>query len=584
MPKSSSGGKRRRKRKSRFTPEERQQRRIAAKHKIDIRTTFVNAGFEHIRTRDTQIEIHGRYGELDAIYVFENVLVCVEDTQSSRHAEIIEHLRKKVEFYSHLENYKEEFFHVLAGRFPKLRNRLHKYGCNPSAECHVIHVYCSCETLDRTYKSRYANACRFMDYPCLQYFLSISKTIHRSARFELFKFLGLELKDIGTYRSGVDVTKYDALLLPETASSFPPGHKLVSFLVDPEMLLERSYVLRSDSWMDSDCLYQRLLSKNKIKSMREYLVQEGRVFVNNVIATLSGDCVIASRSGGAINATTVNSLNRIVPVQIHIPRAFNCIGIIDGQHRLYSYHEGDDRLDRQIEPLRGKQHLLVTGIVYPPDMPEFKKQRFEARLFLEINDKQKRVKGDLKQAIERIVQPESSTAIAKAVVQSMAESGPLTGKLEIHFYDAGKIKTTSIVSYGMKHVVALDNEHSFYKHWTHPRKSSVKRNRDVLKEYINHCTSQVNMFVGAFKSVLPPDLWTTDRKHSRALTTTTINGLIFCLRRLIECDKLADFSHYRDAFGHMSIDFTPARFPYKSSHWKSLGETMFSQCFGAGES
>jgi DGQHR domain-containing protein len=579
MTASSSGGKRRKRRKSHLTPEERQQRRTAKKHKVDIRTTFVNAGFEHIRTRDKQIEIHGRQGELDAIYMFENVLVCVEDTQSSRHDEVIDHLRKKVEFYVHLQEHKQKFFQVLAASFPELRNRLHKFGPNPSAECHIIHVYCSLETLDKTYKSRYADTCKFMDYPSLQYFLSISKTIHRSTRFELFKFLGLELKDIGTYRSGADVTKYDALLLPETASSFPTGHKLVSFLVDPQMLLERSYVLRSDSWMDTDCLYQRLLSKNKIKSMREYLVQEGRVFVNNIIATLSADCVIVGPPEGRARQSEMSSLNRIVPVQIQIPRAFNCIGIIDGQHRLYSYHEADDRLDKKIEPLRGRQHLLVTGIVYPQDEPEFRRQRFEARLFLEINDKQKRVKGDLKQAIERIVQPESATAIAKAVVQSMAQSGPLTGKLEVHFYDVGKIKTTSIVSYGMKHIVALDSEHSFYKHWEHPKKGSVKRNRDTLKDYVAYCTSQVNMFVSAFKSTIPPDMWTTDRRHSRALTTTTINGLIFCLRRLIESDRLSDFAHYREAFGRMSIDFAPAKFVYKSSHWKSLGEKVFTECF-----
>jgi len=262
-----------------------------------------------------------------------------------------------------------------------------------------------------------------------------------------------------------------------------------------------------------------------------------------------------------------------------IPRSFNSIGIIDGQHRLYSYHEGNDRFDRQIAALRQKQHLLVTGIVYPPQMQAVRKERFEAQMFLEINDKQKRVKGDLKQAIERIITPYSPIAIAKAVVTGLATSGPLVGKLEVRFYETGRIKTTSIVSYGMKHIVALDSEHSFYRRWRDPQKGKIRTSKEVLDRYVSYCVSQINIFLAAFKSVVPEDMWTTDRKTSRVLTTTTINGLVFCLRKLIEENNLSDFEGYKDAFKHLKVSFAPEEFAYKSSHWKSLGDKILAQCF-----
>ncbi|NLZ04939.1 MAG: DGQHR domain-containing protein [Phycisphaerae bacterium] len=576
MPKAKIGRTKRRRNRPQLTTEERERRKAARKHKTDIRTTFINAGFEHIKTRDKHFTVFDRRGEIDAIYAYENIVVCVEDTQTSRQEDIVDHLRKKVEYTQHLAGHQDEFLQVLRREFPIFRGYVRRHAQYSTPEYHVVHVYSSMNTLDKIHKSRYATTFRFLDYPCLQYFLTISRTIHRSTRFELIKFLGLSLKDIGADLSGADSTTYEALLLPETASSFPTGHKLVSFLVDPRMLLERSYVLRSDSWMDSDCLYQRLLSRNKINSMREYLVKEGRVFVNNIIATLPAGCQITDREEKRLDGTAIT---KIVPVHISIPREFNAIGIIDGQHRLYSYHEGDDRFDGKIEPLRGKQHLLVTGIVYPKHIPPAKRQRFEAQLFLEINDKQKRVRGDLKQAIERIVQPHSPIAIAKAVVQGLAETGPLTGRLEVHFYDTGKIKTTSIVSYGMRHIVSLDGEHSLFKRWTNKQKKTIQKNRSVLEVYVDHCVSEINMFLGAFKSALPGDMWTTDRKKSRALTTTTINGLIFCLRLLIEKDALGDFDYYRAGFSNMKVSFKPERFTYRSSHWKSLGEELFEQCF-----
>ena len=72
-----------------------------------------------------------------------------------------------------------------------------------------------------------------------------------------------------------------------------------------------------------------------------------------------------------------------------------------------------------------------------------------------------------------IISPFSAIAIAKSVVARLADTGPLAGSLEVHFYDKKKIKTTSIVSYGMRFIVGLEHEHSLFQSWTNQRQERV---------------------------------------------------------------------------------------------------------------
>lgn len=564
--------KKRKKKKRKLTPEQRAKR----KYKTDIRTTFLNCEFTHIPSRNVNIEVKGWTGEIDSIFIFKNIILLIEDTYIEKQKDILDHLRKKADFFEHLINNIRALLETLQESFARFKEIIDNQTEYNTDEYKIINLYCSRFDVEQKYKNRYNKTFQFLDYSYLQYFLNLSRTIHITARIELLKFLGLCLSEIGIENSGQSIKKYEGLLLPETPSGFPTGHKLVSFLVDPEMLLEQSYVMRTDSWRDSECLYQRLLIRNKINNMREFLAKGKRVFVNNIIVTLPSDTVLKRKNGEIV----ANSLSRrYEPIDIEIPKRFNSIGIIDGQHRVYSYHEGIDNLESVIAIQRKKQNLLVTGIVYPSELTENKKRRFEATLFLEINDKQKRVQGDLKQSIEVIINPTSAIAIAKAVINNLSKDGPLSTKLETHFYDMAKIKTASIVSYGLRHIVAIKGEFSFYKLWRSSEKTSIRQDNRILDSYIKYCTKKINTFVSAFKNNIPDTMWTADKKASRVLTTTTINGLIFCIRKLIENRQINDFNYYNKAFRKMKISFSPNQFIYKSSHWKDLGEKIYNQCF-----
>ena len=142
-----------------------------------------------------------------------------------------------------------------------------------------------------------------MDGARFRYFESLSKTIHRSGRFELFKYLKLSFKDVGIeINSTSEVSKtFPGYVLPENFSSFPPHFKVVSFYADPATLLQMAYVLRRDSWLDKEGLYQRILLRAKIRNMRKYLTTDKRVFVNNIIVTLPKDTKLNDQKNHGAN-------------------------------------------------------------------------------------------------------------------------------------------------------------------------------------------------------------------------------------------------------------------------------------------
>jgi DGQHR domain-containing protein len=504
---------------------------------------------------------------------------------------IKEHILKTIDFYKVIRENKTDFLAKFSSAFPKFTELINSRFTHK--EIKLAFLYCSLNKIDAKYTERYSESLAFMDYPILRYFIELSKTISKSTRFELLKFLNFNLKDIGFQQSATEPLEYSGFLLPESPSGFPEDYKIVSFLIQPQRLLEQAYVLRKDSWRDRDCLYQRLLIKNKIKNMRKYLQDENRVFVNNIIVTLPGDTVITDSESKKL---IEEELDIMQIVTIKLKKEFNTIGIVDGQHRVFTYHEGRDDADALIAKLREKQHLLLTGIIYPKDISESDRIKFEAQLFLEINDKQTRTRGDLKQAIQTIVAPYSTDAIAKNIILKMGETGPLTGCLEEHFYDKGKIKTTSIVSYGLKHIVRIDGEHSLFTLWQHQDKQKVSTKAEavlknksktriteedklLLTAYENYCANVIDTFIKAFKDKIEKGMWVNDNKLSRVLTTTTINGLIFCLRKLIENNKIKDGEYYRQGFSNLKINFKPEFFRYKSSHWKALGDEIYKQCF-----
>lgn len=565
--------------KKKLTPEqitEAKKKRLEIKYRADVKAFFTNAGLDSINVNGKEIEFKGRTGELDNLFVKDNIVIVCEDTQAINSGH---HLLKKKIIFDLIETYKHEFIEFLISTFPDFK-ALHLKSSFQFHHYIVKITYFSRNPIDK----EHTNQCPtifFFENPRLRYFVSLSKAIGKTARYELYKYLQIPYKSVGDacIKGSVSksVTSYQGFLLPEANSNYPQGYKVLSFYIDPLTLLEKSYVLRKDGWEDPDATYQRMLEHKKIRSMRKYLYETNKVYVNNLIVTLPSSTTFSSPITN--EQLSNNSLLVNQHISINLPDEFNIIGLIDGQHRVYSYHEGNDVYENTISKLRKCQNLLVTAIMYPSDLSELDRTKFEATLFLEINDKQSKAKGDLKQAIELIVRPFSTTAISKAIIAQLAKNGPLKNLIEENYFDdSNKIKTSSIVSYGLKPLIKFTGNDSLMSIWEHQNKQNIILENDVqlLKDYIEFCVSEINKLLIAFKQNISKEKWSRENKELTVLSPTTINGLIVCLRELIKNGQMANQEVYaQKLIGLDSFEFKK----FKSSNWNQLGLSIYDEFF-----
>ena len=554
------------------------------KQKRLVRSFFANLDFERIKSDGIEFTFKNRTGELDDIFVFENIVVVAEYTIGDATSA---HIAKKSILYNAIHQNQAEWISFSSTTFPGFSATSAISTYKPS-DCKVCLCYFSTQGASDQIEQAFKYV-HFLDGTKFRYFNALSKTIHKSSRHEVFKYFGLEFKEIGAeVKNSSNSTKtFIGFVLPESYSSFPTGFKVVSFYADPNTLLTMSYVLRRDSWRDEEGMYQRVLQRGRMNQMRKYLTTEERVFVNNIIVTLPHDTKLNNPKDPGSNLD-LKSLTHVESVAVAVPFRSNVIGIVDGQHRVFCYHEGSDKYEGKIKQIRDRQNLLVTGIVYPIAYSDVEKRRFEAKLFLEINDKQKRTGSELKQSIELILNPYSTVAIAKSVVHRLNNNGALKGMLQTNYFDPPNlIRTTSIVSYGLRPLLKLDGKDSLFTAWQVTSKEKLRelqkgqsdpsKQDPILESYILYCVEKVNDLLIAAKKADGPGKWKiTEKAKDRHLSPTIINGLIVCLRLLVENGKVFSLATYEkklNGLGSFPFD------QYKSSHWKALGSAIYSKYF-----
>ncbi|HVY24016.1 MAG TPA: DGQHR domain-containing protein [Steroidobacteraceae bacterium] len=580
MSSSKARTKTKKKRKVIPTPEQ-LQKKAERDHRNGVESFLKKIGFKKIPTSNREINFEGRTGEIDAIFCHENVIVVAEYTVGkSDNAHL---LKKKILFDLILDN-QSKFVRFCKMTYEGFESSIGNFYSDSQYKVNIL--YASKYEVSDEHKSA-CDRYRFIHGVREKYFKALAKTIEMSARIEFLKFLGIRHEDYGENAIGSqnNYSQYDGLLLPEENSNYPQGYRIVSFYADAEGLMEKGYVLRRDSWReDSQHLYQRILIGKKIRNMRKYLKEERRVFVNNIIVTLPAETELKDPDD-ITKSLNENNVNKPQRVAIRIPSRFDMIGIIDGQHRIFCYHEGTDSAESAISIRRKKQNLLVTGIIYPKGIKVGERRRFEANLFLEINDNQAKAKSSLKQDIEILIHPYSAIAISKRIVQGLGKKGPLKYLLQTGHFDGPElIKTTSIVSYGLRPLVKLDGDDSLFTVWNKEGKDKLKNASDddheeLLNSYIEHCVSHINNLLLAIKlSLNDPSQWQKKtKKNNGMLSPTTLNGFIVLLREIIRLKKSIPSTekHRSRLVGLGKFQF--AR--YKSSRWKSLGEELFKQYY-----
>ncbi|MCF6370797.1 DGQHR domain-containing protein [Rhizobium halophilum] len=518
---------------------------------------------------DKEFTYEGTTSDFDDIFVWENVIVLVEyTTKRNGHSE---HLKKKHFLYDKIVSDTSKFATFLSSKSEDFtKSSASKYHVS---KLQFRIIYCTTTDPDEDLKKQ-INYVKFYDYPTAMYFKALTSSIKKSARSEMLDFLDVEFEDAGENchtTSGVSRDPFKGSLLPESHSNLGSEYKVVSFYISPEALLERAYVLRKEGWRDSEWLYQRLISQSKIDSIRSYLNSKGRVFLNNIIVTLPSSCRLVDEYDKTIDSS---GLHKTVPATIQIPKKFNTIGLIDGQHRVFSYHEGG-RYDDKIGPLRKRLNLLVTGIIYPDEISEQDRVKFEAEIFLEINSNQTGAKSDLKHAISSIITPYDPTSIAKRVLTRLNRSGAAADIFVKYFYDKTRLKTTTVISYGVRHLVNLTADGPLFSRWNHPEKQKLLesgKSAELLDQYVEYCFHEIRRWLDRVKANSAPDQWQIKTKDgSGVLNTTTIIGFLNYFRiALSKGIEMNESSYDKILVGISTFQYGD----YKSSQYAAMARKM----------
>lgn len=550
-----------------------------AAFKRKIRTTFMAAGFSYLPSNGKEFKIGLRVVELDYLFIYDNVVLICEDTCGKK--KDTDHIRKKSESFQEIKNHLKEFFDWMATTFPDDRALVEKY--RPE-RYQVFYLYIPQNELDLTADERalYGNLL-FVEPETLSYFNRMTQCIHYSARYEIFRFLGIKDEHLGSSSSeGAKTTIKAPIIYPEDVTGLRNGVRVVSFMMSAEKLLRTAYVLRKDNWEESIFLYQRLIEKEKIKSIRAFLASKGEAFYNNIIVALPDNVTFEDDSSNPISKEKIGDFQHC---KLVMPDEMNSICVIDGQHRIFAHYEApsNDKHESKIAVLRKQLHMLVTGLIFPVDMSEADRKQIQSEIFLDINDNTKKVAPNVLTHIEMIKDPFSDIGLARRVIERLNKQRIFLNRFELSSLDEEKIKVSSIIKFALRYLVTIkpaDGKTSLYAYWDGDKEALQRKDEVALNAYIEFCAKQIDVYFSSVRDVFKT-AW--NDPQSKILSVIAINGFIIALNRQLAKNGIGNHDSYNRYFQKMSVDFSKEGFPYTSSQYRKFSSQILRDAFGFTE-
>ena len=542
-----------------------------------VQYTFRNAGFEYLATRDIERSFGSKTGELDGVYLFENVVIICEDTIRKTPKQIKEHLRNKKILCDEIFKDKSDLIDWLKSLHADKFKKFEEYDIS---RYKVFFLYFTKNKLNLSEEDeKLYQPVRVVEHTTLNYFQKMSKNIRFSARNDFYRFLGLKSEDIGPIKSSSGMDSIETTIIyPNDTTGLKNNVRIVSFMLSAETLISNCYVLRKDNWEDSIALYQRLIEKNRIQSIRKHLATKKTTFFNNIIVSLPRNISFQDKDGKPVELKNIQTHKSHTML---IPNELNSICIIDGQHRIFAHYEGEDSLEKTIKPLRKKFHLLVTGLVFPSSMSDLERTKYESEIFLDINSNAKPVPPDVLLFIETLKDPFSDLGIARQVLEQLNKKDVFHNYFQMSLMEESKIKIASIIKFALKYLVEITSDkdrETLFNQWSNANKEKLldTSDADVLKEYIKYIVGVLDVYFSALKTAFK-DEW--DKDDSKILSTTSINGFILALRSSLHTNGLKDFDFYKQAFENFKVDFSKANFEFTSSQYKKFSRRILEECF-----
>lgn len=507
--------------------------------------------------------------------LYENIIVICED--NTKQKKDIDHIRNKNESFAEIRNNKTAFLNWLSNTFPEKATMVKQY--RPE-RYFLYYIYISQTELEITEdeKNRYSNLL-FWDPETLSYFNRMAQCIQHSARYEIFRYLGLKNDEIGFSGSeGGKTTIKAPIIYPQEATGLRNGVRVVSFMMSAEKLLRTSYVLRKDSWEESMFLYQRLIEKDKVKSIRAFLAQKGEAFYNNIIVALPDNVTFEDDAGTPI---LVENIGDFQHCKLVLPDEMNSICIIDGQHRIFAHYEAPatEKYELQIAPLRRQLHLLVTGLIFPTEMKEPERKQIQSQIFLDINDNTKKVAPNVLTHIEMVKDPFSDIGLARRVIERLNKKRVFLNRFELSALDESKIKVASIIKFALRYLVTVtpaEGKTSLYAYWQGNKEAFQQKDEASLNDYIEFCANSIDLYFSAIRDAFKSS-W--NDPASKMLSVISINGFIIAFNRQLNKYGVSDYPFYSSCLRKLSIDFSKNGFPYTSSQYRKFSGRILAEAF-----
>lgn len=551
-----------------------------AAFKRRVYNVFSGAGFTYIPTNDKEMHIGLRRIEIDSMFVYKNIWLVCEDTVTS--TGIRDHIRTKNEAVGEIKNNLPQFVNTLVALFPDKESLFTEYSTD---RIKIIGLYISKREVPlASADGKLFNNLTFVQPKTLNYFQWIVSCIKLSARNEIFRFLEIEDKDVGLISSSSENSTISApIIYPKAFTGNKDGIRVVSFMMCAEDLLNTCYVLRKDNWSESIWLYQRLIEKSKIKSIRDFLEKKGEAFYNNIIVALPNGVVVKDAAGNYKKIDEISGLEG--DCKLILPKKMNSICIIDGQHRIYAHYESgsNSKQEKEITKLRKQLHLLVTGLVFPENMPNADRVRIQSEIFLDINMNAKSVPQNVLLQIKRIGDPISDESLAQFVVEKLNKEGIFQNLFQMSSLDNGKIKTASIVRFALKYLVTAspaEEKQSLFTYWNGDKTAFNNKDEFSIQEYVAFCAGVLRAYFGAVKSNFRSE-W--DSETSKLLSVISINGFIIALTRQLPINGVNDFEYYKKVFEGWKMDFSNDGFQYTSSQYRKFSTKILKEAFKISE-
>lgn len=245
--------------------------------------------------------------------------------------------------------------------------RKYESGNSDTNNKNVVFVFFTTQKLNSSDKRKLKeNGIILLNRTVLDYFNELIKLYKNLAYYQFLAYL-LNGKPIKIFDK-------EDLEVPAIKCKYSKKEHCYLFGIQPAKLIPLASVLHRKLKIDDNLSenYQRLVKKQKIKEIKKFITEERGVFPTNIIIsfdTKGGD--FFKPQGGKINDIQFGVLT--------LPRQYQSITIIDGQHRLFAY----DGLEES-----------ESDLIYVVAFHKLKLEK-QVQTFININEKQTKVSASL---------------------------------------------------------------------------------------------------------------------------------------------------------------------------------------------